>query len=89
VKTIFNTGLTRRSFEKTGAAPADAAPGTRVSGMTRAVRQAYLQIFGIPDYERYTEHMALRHAGAPVLSRREFCAQAIDRKYGCNGPRCC
>jgi len=25
----------------------------------------------------------------PVLSRRDFFAQAIDRKYGKNGPRCC
>jgi len=24
-----------------------------------------------------------------VLSRQEFCARAIDRKYGKNGPRCC
>ena len=27
--------------------------------------------------------------GAPVLSRRDFCAQAIERKYGKSGPRCC
>lgn len=69
--------------------PAADAPDTRLSNMTRTMRQAYLQLFGIPDYERYAEHMAVRHPGVPLLSRREFCAQAIDRKYARNGPRCC
>jgi len=55
----------------------------------RAVRQAWLQIFGMPDYERYLAHMNSQHPGEPVLSRRDFCAQAIDRKYGRSGPRCC
>jgi uncharacterized short protein YbdD (DUF466 family) len=54
-----------------------------------AVRRVYLQLFGIPDYERYLAHMASAHPGDPVLSRRQFCAYAIDRKYGRNGPRCC
>jgi uncharacterized short protein YbdD (DUF466 family) len=69
--------------------PAADAPDTRLLSMTRTMRQAYLQLFGIPDYERYAEHMAARHPGVPLLSRREFCAQAIDRKYARNGPRCC
>jgi uncharacterized short protein YbdD (DUF466 family) len=88
METIFSTR--RLSFSRQeGAQPVDAAPDTRVLGMTRAIRQAYLQLFGIPDYDRYVEHMAWRHPSARVLSRREFCAQAIDRKYARNGPRCC
>ena len=55
----------------------------------RGIRQIFRQMFGIPDYERYLAHGAARHPGAPVLSRREFYAQAIERKYGKNGPRCC
>ncbi len=46
-------------------------------------------MFGIPDYERYTAHMAAKHPGEPLLSRRDFFAQSIDRKYGKSGPRCC
>ena len=46
------------------------------------------QVFGIPDYEAYLAHAAARHPGVPVLSRRDFFAQAIE-KYGKNGPRCC
>jgi uncharacterized short protein YbdD (DUF466 family) len=55
----------------------------------RCLGQAWRQVFGIPDYERYLEHMAAHHAGEPVLGRREFFARAIDRKYGKSGPRCC
>ena len=55
----------------------------------RGIRQICRQLFGIPDYERYLAHAAARHPGAPVLSRRDFCAQAIERKYGKSGPRCC
>jgi len=55
----------------------------------RVIRRICRQMFGIPDYERYLAHAAVRHPDAPVLSRRDFCAQAIERKYGKSGPRCC
>jgi uncharacterized short protein YbdD (DUF466 family) len=53
------------------------------------IRRAYLQVFGIPDFESYRAHMAQHHPHAPPLSRQEFCARAVDRKYGKSGPRCC
>jgi uncharacterized short protein YbdD (DUF466 family) len=65
------------------------APQRSVFDRVRAIRQHCRQVFGIPDYERYLAHAALRHPGAPILSRREFCARAIERKYGKSGPRCC
>ena len=65
------------------------APKEVVSGSARGIGQICRQLFGIPDYERYLAHAAARHPGAPVLSRRDFCAQAIERKYGKSGPRCC
>ena len=61
----------------------------RLLERARALRKAYLQIFGIPDYEGYMEHMAAKHPGEAVLSQREFFACAIDRKYSKKGPRCC
>lgn len=64
-------------------------PDARLRDRLRIVRQACRQVFGIPDYERYLAHMAAHHAGEPVLSRREFFARSIDRKYGKSGPRCC
>ena len=53
------------------------------------VRRAYLQIFGIPDYERYLAHVAAHHPGEAPLSRRDFSARAIERKYSRSGPKCC
>ena len=53
------------------------------------MRRGYLQIFGIPDYERYLAHVAVHHPGDAPLSRREFCARAIERKYSRAGPKCC
>ena len=68
--------------------PAGPLPA-RLIALARGARRAYLQVFGIPDYERYKAHMAEHHSGQPLLSRREFFAQAIDRKYCRSGPRCC
>ena len=61
----------------------------RLRAHARIARKGWLQVFGIPDYERYLDHRALHHPDEPVLSRREFFAQAIDRKYCRSGPRCC
>ena len=75
-----------------GAADLHAGGATRLARLTaalQAARSAYLHVFGIPDYERYLAHMASAHPHQPLLSRREFCAHAIDRKYSRNGPRCC
>ena len=55
----------------------------------RPIVKACRLIVGIPDYESYLEHMRARHPGAPVLSARDFHAQAIDRKYAKKGARCC
>jgi uncharacterized short protein YbdD (DUF466 family) len=53
------------------------------------MRRAYLQIFGIPDYEHYLAHVAAHHPGEVPLSRRDFSARAIERKYSRAGPKCC
>ena len=68
---------------------AGAFRGARLGEIARRVRQGARQIFGIPDYERYLAHRADHHPGEPVLSQREFFAQAIDRRYSKRGPRCC
>ena len=61
----------------------------QVRERARALRSGWLQVCGIPDYERYLAHCAEHHPGEPVMTRQAFFAQAIDRKYGRSGPRCC
>ena len=63
----------------------EAGLGPRWRGLCSACRQ----VFGMPDYECYLVHAARRHPGAPVLTRGEFCAREIERKYGRGGMRCC
>jgi uncharacterized short protein YbdD (DUF466 family) len=79
---------TQRGSEENGTADVS-SPASALKEKGLAMRQALRQVFGIPDYDRYLEHCAQHHAGEPVLSRREFFAQSIDRKYGKSGPRCC
>ena len=84
--------MKKHEMEATPAATAAGEAGEPENGFRerlRAVSRACRQVFGIPDYERYLEHMAEHHPGAPVLSREEFSARAIDRKYGKGGQRCC
>ena len=72
------------------AAPAAACPAEEPLRLGwRRLRQAFRQIFGIPDYERYLAHAAEHHGGEDALSRREFFVRSIDRKHGKSGPRCC
>lgn len=71
--------------EESGAGEARTSFGARLNDVRRALRQ----VFGIPDFDRYREHMQAKHPGAPLLSEREFHAMAIDRRYGAARPRCC
>jgi uncharacterized short protein YbdD (DUF466 family) len=73
----------------TGVADQATAWRARLAGGARVARQGWLQIFGIPDYERYLAHAAAHHPDEPLLSRREFYLASIDRKYTGRGPRCC
>jgi uncharacterized short protein YbdD (DUF466 family) len=74
---------------ETPATPVEAAAQGGLRERARSLCSACRQVFGIPDYERYLAHAAVWHAGAPVLTRRDFFAQAIERKYGKGGARCC
>ncbi len=89
MKTIFNGKLVAVPVRLANAAAVSNALGTQLSELARTMRGACAQMFGIPDYERYIEHMASRHPCDPLMSRREFFIWSIDRKYCCNGPRCC
>jgi uncharacterized short protein YbdD (DUF466 family) len=71
------------------ALPAQAGAPLYLGQRMRTFCSACRQIFGMPDYERYLEHAARQHPGAPVLSRKEHAARAIERRYGQGIGRCC
>ena len=81
--------LTAARSDTSGTLGAVGLPRGSVFDKVRGIGQVCRQLFGIPDYERYLAHTAAHHPGEAVLSRRDFCAQAIERKYGKSGPRCC
>jgi uncharacterized short protein YbdD (DUF466 family) len=43
---------------------------------------------GDDAYERYRAHHAAHHPREPLMSRRAFCAEATQRKWG-GVSRCC
>jgi uncharacterized short protein YbdD (DUF466 family) len=57
----------------------------------RAARlgRAFKQAVGIPDFDRYREHMQRCHPGQPLLSERDFHARAIDSRFGAGRAGCC
>jgi len=71
----------------TQAKPAEADVGG--ARRWRALCSTCRQVFGMPDYERYLAHAAATHPDMPVLTREEFFARAIERRYGGGGARCC
>jgi len=62
---------------------------TQLRNTLHRVGAVVRRIVGVPDYPRYLAHMREHHGGEPLLSRREFFAQAIDHKYGRGRSRCC
>jgi len=59
-------------------------PWPRLRALWRALRA----LSGDDAYERYCAHHAASHPGEPLLSRREFCADAERRKWS-GVSRCC
>jgi uncharacterized short protein YbdD (DUF466 family) len=55
---------------------------TRATAVTR-------RIIGVPDYDRYVEHMRVRHPDRALLSREEFVRTCMESRYNQPGSRCC
>lgn len=47
------------------------------------------KIIGVPDYERYQQHMREHHPGCEMMSEREFSEDRLLTKYSKPGQRCC
>ena len=58
---------------------------TIVSRAASAVRA----VLGVPDYERYLNHMRTSHPGDRVMSETEFRHTRLNERYNRAGSRCC
>jgi uncharacterized short protein YbdD (DUF466 family) len=47
------------------------------------------RVIGVPDYERYVEHMCARHPEEQLLTRDAFMRQRLHDRYSKPGARCC
>ena len=53
------------------------------------VAQTVRTVIGVPDYQRYVEHMRVKHPNDKPLSREEFASQRMEDRYAKAGSRCC
>lgn len=53
-----------------------------VQRLWQRLREAGGLLVGVPDYERYREHMRATHPGQPVLSREAFVRNRMLARYG-------
>ncbi len=58
---------------------------SRVERVAEVVRR----IIGVPDYDRYVNHLRARHPDVKPLSHEEFARQRAMDKYSRPGGRCC
>jgi uncharacterized short protein YbdD (DUF466 family) len=47
------------------------------------------RIIGVPDYDRYLEHLRAHHPGEQPISEQEFIRQRQADRYSRPGSRCC
>jgi uncharacterized short protein YbdD (DUF466 family) len=56
----------------------------------RRLRETARLMVGLPDYDRYADHVRARHPGQRVMSQAEFVAERTARRYeGRGAGRCC
>jgi uncharacterized short protein YbdD (DUF466 family) len=64
---------------------------TRITNQLTHWREALDRLLGLPNYERYVEHMRQAHPDTALLTRRAFYDEAQRSRYesGADRPRCC
>lgn len=60
-----------------------------LAGAARQVARVVRTLAGVPDYERYVEHLRARHPGERPLTRDEFVRLRQEERYNRPGSRCC
>jgi uncharacterized short protein YbdD (DUF466 family) len=53
------------------------------------IKETSRLMIGIPDYDRYVEHVSTKHPDQPIMSYREFLDNRQQARYGAGMKRCC
>ena len=67
----------------------DSAAVAPVQSLVQRVAAVIRRIIGVPDYDRYCQHVQLAHPGETPVSREEFFRSQQEGKYTRPGSRCC
>ena len=60
-----------------------------LAGAARRVAHVARSLAGVPDYERYVEHVRTHHPDEAPLTRDEFVRLRLEERYARPGSRCC
>ena len=61
----------------------------RLKTLVCRIRETGRLMVGIPDYDRYVEHVSTNHPERPIMSYREFFDNRQQARYGLGLKRCC
>lgn len=61
----------------------------RIATLYRRSDRFFHLLVGLPSYDKYVEHMKIHHPDEVPKSRKEFFKEALDKKYGAGGAKCC
>lgn len=61
----------------------------QMARLVHVVVRAARAIAGIPDYERYLNHVQVSHPGTRPLSRDQYAENRMMARYERPGSRCC
>jgi uncharacterized short protein YbdD (DUF466 family) len=62
---------------------------SRLKTLVSRIRETGRLMVGIPDYDRYVEHVSTNHTEQPIMSYREFFDNRQQARYGMGMRRCC
>ena len=61
----------------------------RLKALVARIKETSRLMVGIPDYDRYVEHLSANHPEQPIMSYREFFDNRQQARYGKGMKRCC
>jgi uncharacterized short protein YbdD (DUF466 family) len=75
--------------EGSNSLPWKSPEASRLATLVSRIRETSRLMVGIPDYDRYVEHVSTKHPELPVMSYREFFDNRQKARYGMGMKGCC